>query len=65
IEPYDGSIGWLFSVIPMAAMENFLPSSVIFALMGQWLAITVTSLQMTYQLKQASKSETQVLFSSN
>jgi hypothetical protein len=54
---------WLFSFMPTVASEYVSFSAIAWAILGQWLAITVVSLQMTRKLNQAGASETKVLMS--
>jgi hypothetical protein len=54
---------WLFSFMPTVASEYVSFSTIAWAILGQWLAITVVSLQMTRKLNQAGASETKVLMS--
>ncbi len=52
---------WLLSFVPITATEYVSFSAIAVAILGQWLAITVISLQMTRKLKQAGASETKIL----
>jgi hypothetical protein len=52
---------WLFSFIPTIAAESVSFGAISWAILGQWLAIAVISLQMTRKLKQAGASETKIL----
>ncbi|NJL81818.1 MAG: hypothetical protein HC890_00330 [Chloroflexaceae bacterium] len=54
---------WLmfFSFIPLVATHNGSVTTMAFALLGQWLVITLVSVQMTRQLRLAGQSETRAL----
>lgn len=54
---------WLFSFIPTVATEYATISTVMLAVLGQWLAISLVGFQMTRKLKQAGSSETKILSS--
>jgi hypothetical protein len=54
---------WLLSFIPIEATRYASVGAIAFALLGQWLGITVIGLQMTRKLKQAGASETKILMS--
>ena len=54
---------WLFSIIPTNAAQFASVRAIAFALLGQWLAISVIGLQMTRKLKQAGASESKKLMS--
>ena len=64
VDPTDVPQAWLFTLIPTVAVEsaNFATlSTLLFTLVGQSLAISLTGWQLTKRLKQAGASETQVL----
>jgi hypothetical protein len=52
------SIAWLFTSFSFMAIEKATLSNIALVILGQWLAITLVSLQITKQLRQAGKSET-------
>ena len=52
---------WLFSLVPTVATRYATLSAIMLAILGQCVAISLASLQMTRQLKQAGKSETKIL----
>jgi len=52
---------WLFSFAPLGAARLVPIPTIAFALFGQWLAISIVSLQITRKLKQAGASETKLL----
>jgi len=52
---------WLFSVVPTDAAQFASLQAIAFTLLGQWLAISVISLQITRKLKQAGASESKKL----
>jgi hypothetical protein len=54
---------WLLSFIPIEATQYAPVGAIAFALLGQWLGITVIGLQMARKLKQAGASETKILMS--
>ncbi len=55
----------LFTFIPTETLQYAVPlSSIMITVLGQWLAIALLSFQMTRKLRQASASETKILFSS-
>jgi hypothetical protein len=54
---------WLLSFIPIEATRYAPVGAIAFALLGQWLGITVIGLQMARKLKQAGASETKILMS--
>jgi ABC-type Na+ efflux pump permease subunit len=54
---------WLFTFIPSVAMDYTCKSTIVFAILGQWLAISVLSFQMVRKLRQVGASETKMLFS--
>ncbi|MEN9871538.1 MAG: hypothetical protein RLZZ171_2530 [Cyanobacteriota bacterium] len=54
---------WLLSFVPLAATKYVSFGGIAVAILGQWLAISVISLQMTRKLKQAGASSTQILMS--
>jgi hypothetical protein len=54
---------WLLSFVPLAATKYVSFAGIALAILGQWLAISVISLQMTRKLKQAGASSTKILMS--
>jgi hypothetical protein len=54
---------WLLSFITIEATQYAPAGAIAFALLGQWLGITVIGLQMTRKLKHAGASETKILMS--
>ncbi|MGK7947590.1 MAG: hypothetical protein AB4368_01965 [Xenococcaceae cyanobacterium] len=59
------SLLWLFTFIPTETLRYTIPlSSIMVTVLGQWLAIALLSFQITRKLRQASASETKILFSS-
>ena len=54
---------WLFSFVPIEAARYASVSAIAWAILGQWLAISVIGLQMTRKLKHAGASETKALMS--
>lgn len=62
IEPHAAPGLWLFSFLPVVAIEYANISAVMFAVLGQFMAISLVGLQMTRKLKQAGASETKMLF---
>lgn len=63
LDPHSSPAIWLFTFIPTVATKYTTMSTVIVAILGQWLAIALVSLQMTRQLRQAGASETKILLS--
>lgn len=62
IEPTQTAWPWLFSVLPIVATEYVTKTTMLFSLLGQWLAITLIGLQMTQQLRLAG-DQTKALLS--
>ena len=56
-------LAWLFSFVPIEAAEHASVSAIAWAILGQWLTISVIGLQMTRKLKHAGASETKALMS--
>ena len=54
---YKVPLAWLFTSFPSIAVENSTLSTICLAILGQWLAITLVSLQITKKLRQAGRSE--------
>ena len=52
---------WLFSGLPVVATPYAQTTTIIFSLLGQWLAICVLGWQMTRQLQQATHSDQALL----
>ena len=65
IEPHHAPGLWLFSAVPVIALEHATSCSVLMALLGQWLAITIGSGVMVRQLNKAGESEMKALVSAN
>ncbi|MEL7409394.1 MAG: hypothetical protein AAFN00_21020, partial [Cyanobacteria bacterium J06558_2] len=63
--PQTAALPWLFGFVPTAVTEYAAVPSIFMAVMGQWLAIALISLQMTRKLKQAGASETKILLERN
>ena len=63
IMPYYSPGFWLFTFLPATATEYATLSTIVFSVLGQWLAIALVSLQMTKKLRQAGASETKMLLS--
>jgi hypothetical protein len=63
ITPASVPIAWLFTFIPYFGIENAATSTILLSILGQWLAIAITGLQMTRHLRQAGASETKALLS--
>ena len=63
IEPSELPLPFLFTFLPVIGIEYAKISTIMTAILGQWLAIALVSFQMTRQLRQAGASETKVLFS--
>ena len=59
----DSLIAGLFTFIPVVILEQVQLSTVMVAILGQWLTIALVGFQMTKQLRQAGASETKMLFS--
>ena len=56
-------LAWLFSFVPIEAAKHASVSAIAWAILGQWLTISVIGLQMTRKLKHAGASETKALMS--
>ena len=54
-------LAWLFSFLPTIAVKYVTMPTIAFTLLGQWLAISLISFQMSRKLKQAGASETKML----
>lgn len=61
IDPKATPLVWLFSFLPAIATEYATVSTLLLAVLGQWLAISLIGWQMTRKLKQAGASETKIL----
>ena len=57
----EGSSATLITFLPNAIMDNVGLSAMITTLLGQWLIIALTGLQMTKQLQQMGKTETYLI----
>lgn len=57
---YPGQVplAWFFTFVPFIGVEQATFSTIAFGILGQWLAITLVSLQITRQLRQAGRSQT-------
>lgn len=57
---YPGQIplAWFFTFVPFIGVEQATFSTIAFGILGQWLAITLVSLQITRQLRHAGRSQT-------
>jgi hypothetical protein len=58
VYPSENAAAWLFSAFPWASVEFATASSVLVAIVGQSLAFTLLSLQLTRQLRKAGESAT-------
>jgi hypothetical protein len=63
LTPDSVPIAWLFTFIPYLGIENAATSTILLSILGQWIAIALTGLQMTRHLQQAGASETKALLS--
>ena len=54
---------WLFSLLPVAATVYAKTSTILLALLAQWLGIALLGFQLTRQLQKAGQSETKALLS--
>ncbi len=63
IMPVYAPIPWLFTFLPTIATEYATIYPIALAVLGQWLAISIISWQMTNKLRQAGASETKTLLS--
>jgi hypothetical protein len=52
---------WLFTMLPVIATRDYMPSMMFFSLMTQVVAIAVFNTQITRQLKKAGQSETKTI----
>ena len=59
----DATLVWMFTFLPTAALEYASLSTVMTAILGQWLAIALVGFQITRTLRQAGASETKILMS--
>ena len=57
---YPGQIplAWFFTFVPFIGVEQATFSTIAFGILGQWLAITLVSLQITRKLRHAGRSQT-------
>ena len=55
--PGHAPLAWLFTFVPFLGIEQATFSTIAFAILGQWLVITLVSLQMTRKLRQAGRSQ--------
>lgn len=65
LSPDDTFLAWLFtsfSVFPFISIGNLTLPTIALAILGQWLVITLVSLQITKQLRQAGRSESYKVF---
>jgi hypothetical protein len=63
IDPSELTLMWLFTSIPGAATEHAAITTIGLGILGQWSIMTMLSVQMTRQLKQAGESVTRQLAS--
>ena len=61
IDPHTISEAWLFSALPIIATEHASLTAILFSMLAQWLAIAITGVQMTRQLRQVGESATKML----
>ena len=54
---------WLFSLLPVAATAYAKTSTILLALLGQWLVVALIGFQLTRQLQKAGQSQTKALLS--
>lgn len=54
---------WLFSLLPVVATVYAKTSTILLALLGQWLVIALLGFQLTRQLHKAGRSDTKTLMS--
>ena len=59
----DATLVWLFTFLPTAVLKHASLSTVMVAILGQWLAIALASFQIIKTLRQAGASETKILMS--
>ncbi len=68
LNPNDIMSPWLFSFFPLIILEHCAKlgttSTIIFSILGQYLIITLTGLEMTKQLRKSGESETKALLKS-
>ena len=62
ISPVHAPI-WLFSLLPVAATAYAKTSTILLAMMAQWLGIALLGFQLTRQLQKAGQSQTKALLS--
>ena len=62
ILPHRHHLIWLFTPFSALAVDNAAFSTIITAILGQWLAIILVSLQITRKLRQAGRSQTYKMF---
>ena len=58
IIPETTPLAWLFTFLPSLAIENATLSTIAIGILGQWLTITLVTLQITKKLRQAGRSQT-------
>ena len=56
--PEQVPLAWLFTFAPFIGVEQATLSTIALGILGQWLAITLVSLQITRKLRQAGRSQT-------
>ncbi|MEM8676599.1 MAG: hypothetical protein AAGF83_22460 [Cyanobacteria bacterium P01_G01_bin.67] len=61
VYPETTPLVWLFSFLPTVITEYATVPTLLMAVLGQWLAISVIGFQMTRKLRQAGASETKLL----
>ena len=62
ILPHSYSLVWLFTPFSFPILEYTAFSTIATAILGQWLAIILVSLQITRKLRQAGRSQTYKMF---
>ena len=60
---HDYPVTWLLNSFPVGTINNVTLSTLFIAAIGQWIAITLVSLQITKKLRQAGRSQTYKMFS--
>jgi hypothetical protein len=61
LDPFQEPLLWLFSAIPVVAIEAAASSTILWSLLGQWSAITLLSVQIQRHLRKAGESTTKQL----
>lgn len=65
VYPETSPLVWLFSFLPTVVTQYATIPTLLMAVFGQWLGITVIGLQMTRKLKQAGATQTKILLERN